>query len=65
MNDLQRARWLTLTFFSIILGSFLAGLAFWQVLKHFEQPKDQVHQDASQSEYDSNCKHHTNTAGTE
>ncbi|MBV8509822.1 MAG: hypothetical protein JOZ94_01370 [Xanthobacteraceae bacterium] len=65
MNDLQRARWLTLTFFSIILGSFLAGLAFWQALKHFEQPKDQVRQNALQSEHYGNCKHPTNTAATE
>ncbi len=65
MNDLQRARWLTLAFFSIILGSFLTGLALWQMLKHFEEPKDQVSQGASQSEYYSDCKHPTNTAGTE
>jgi hypothetical protein len=65
MNDLQRTRWLTLAFFSIILGSFLAGLAFWQALKNFEQPKDQARQDALQSEYYNNCKHPTNTADTE
>jgi hypothetical protein len=65
MNDLQRARWLTLTFFSIILGSFLTGLASWQALKNFERPKDQVRQDASQAEYYNNCKDSTNTAGTE
>jgi hypothetical protein len=65
MNELQRVRWLSLAFFSSILGSFMVGLASWQALKNFEQPKDQVRQDASQSDDYNKCKHPTNTAGTE
>ena len=33
--------------------------------ENFEQPKDQVRQDASQSDDYNKCKHPTNTAGTE